>query len=86
VRFLTGVAQARQPKAEPVGSEPLERAPYRLRASDRDDLDTGCLEVEAPTARERLDRALVAYPFHEDGGAHGRTSLARRAPRGLRHQ
>src|SRR6266404_3502606 len=71
--LLAGVAQT----ADMDATEPFERPPDRLRASDRDDRDALRGEVVTETPGERLEGDAVARPLHEHDGA--RTHRSRRS-------
>jgi carbonic anhydrase len=63
--LLGCVAEAGQPDRVSLRAVELEEPSDRLRASDRHHLDALAPEIEAASAGERFQRALVAGPFDE---------------------
>lgn len=65
VAFLRGVAQARQPDVEPLGTEQLQGASDVLRTPDGRDGDAFRVEITTTALGERFERTLVADAFDE---------------------
>ena len=82
VALLAGVAETREPDAEPLRAEHAEEASDRLRTAHRHDGNAFGSEITAANPRERLDRTLIADAFDEhDRARHER--VVRHAERGL---
>ncbi len=66
VPFLRGVTQPGKADAESVRTVVIQEASEVLRPSDRHDGHALGSEIAAAAHGERLDRALVTFPFDED--------------------
>ncbi len=71
IALLSGVAETREPDAEPLRAEQIQEPSYGLRAPDWHDGNTLSVEIPTTALGERFERALVADPFDE----HDRTRV-----------
>ena len=79
--LLALVTETCQRRVRPLGDEPGQEAPDRLRTPDRHDRNALAFKVSTVTRGERLERDLVADPFDEHDRArvaHSRKRPSRR--------